>query len=250
MQQKVYVVCDNGRQAAFQAWAERSAQAHQAAFLGGRQILTASLGSTTAVNQTAALTAFAAVQQPADMLIVIDGTNLCEPGFSLQRFIQHAVVRNKDSVAFCTLSSQQGGQQVQLQLDGSAINPRVTNVVQPDASSTAAAGAAAYMAPLFAFTSASVPKLVQSGEQSLSQAVELLLESEQVYALPVQCSFDVSSLDGYLYADAFFTFYQQRWKLLHGQAASAQAKPQVSTALPPRRDAAGCASQYMMLHFS
>ncbi len=233
VQQKVYIVCDAGQQASFQAWAELSSQARQAGFLGSKQILAAPLGSTAAADQVAALSAFAATGSQPDMLIVIDGASLCEPGFSLHRFIQHSLVRNKDTVGFSTGPTEPGSQQVQLQLEGSVVNPRVIGLsqLQSGASNADSAGDSCCMAPVFAFKSTSLPKLLQSGAQTLSAALQVLLQSGYVYGLPVQCSFDLSNLDGYLYADAFFSFFQQHWNLLHGQSNKSEIMPaQVSTA--------------------
>lgn len=215
LQQKLYIVCDVGQQASFQAWAQRSPQAHQARFLGGKQILAAPLGSSTAANQLAALSAFAAIGSNPDILVVIDGASLCEPGFSLHRFIQHAMVRDKDCVAISSAPTEQVSQQLQLTLEGSMANPRVlaSEALQPGSIHSGC-----YLASVFAFKGTSIPKLVQSGAQSLSGAVQALLQcGDDVYGIPVQCSFDLSSVDGYWYADAFFCFYQQHWKLLHGQ---------------------------------
>jgi len=226
VQQKLYIVCDAGQQAHFQAWAERSPQAHQAGFLGGKQILSAPLGSSMAPNHAAALSAFAALGSLQDMLIVIDGARLCEPGFSLHRFIQHSLVRGKDCLAFSSGPTEHFSQQVQLQLEGSSANPRVIGL---QALQSGSASHGCCMAPVFAFKGISLPKLVQSGAQAVSEAVQVLFQSGDVYGVPVQCSFDLSNLDGYLYADAFFCFYQQHWKLLHGQTdMSASSALQVS----------------------
>jgi len=226
VQQKLYIVCDAGQQAHFQAWAEKSPQAHQAGFLGGKQILSAPLGSSVAPNQVAALSAFAALDSPPDTLVVIEGASLCEPGFSLHRFIQHSLVRGKDCVAFSSGPTEQFGQQVQLQLEGSSANPRVVGL---QALQSGSASHGCCMAPVFAFKGTSLPKLVQSGAQAVSEAVQVLIQSGEVYGVPVQCSFDLSNLDGYLYADAFFCFYQQHWTLLHWQTdMSASSAVQVS----------------------
>ncbi|KAL0036162.1 hypothetical protein WJX79_006434 [Trebouxia sp. C0005] len=142
------------------------AEAHQAGFLGGKQILSAPLGSSVAPNQVAALSAFAALGSPPETLVVIDGASLCEPGFSLHRFIQHSLVRGKDCFAFSSGPTEQLGQQVQVQLEGSSANPRVIGL----------------------------------------QA----LQSDS--------------------ANAFFCFYQQHWKLLHGQTdMSASSVLQINT---------------------
>ena len=226
VQQKLYIVCDAGQQAQFQAWAEKSPQAQQAGFLGGKQILSAPLGSSVAPNQVAALSAFAALGSPPDTLVVIDSASLCEPAFSLHRFIQHSLVRGKDCLAFSSGPTEQFGQQVQLQLEGSSANPRVIGL---QALQSGSASHGCCTAPVFAFKGTSLPKLVQSGAQAVSDAVKMLVQSGEVYGVPMQCSFDLSNLDGYLYADAFFCFYQQHWTLLHWQTdMSASSAVQVS----------------------
>ncbi len=223
VQQKLYIVCDAGQQAQFQAWAEKSPQAQQAGFLGGKQILSAPLGSSVAPNQVAALSAFAALGSPPDTLVVIDSASLCEPAFSLHRFIQHSLVRGKDCLAFSSGPTEQFGQQVQLQLKGSSANPRVIGL---QALQSGSASHGCCMAPVFAFKGTSLP---QSGAQAVSDAVKMLVQSGEVYGVPMQCSFDLSNLDGYLYADAFFCFYQQHWTLLHWQTdMSASSAVQVS----------------------
>lgn len=233
LQQRLYIVGDAGQQANIQAWAEKSPLACQAGFLGGKQILAAPIGSTAAPDQVAALSVFAANSNLPDMLIVIDGASLCEPGFSLHRFIQHSLVRSKDSVGFSSGLTEQGNQHIQLQVEGSALNPKVTGLVQvPSGTGNAdSISGRCCMAPIFAFKGTSIPKLLQSGSQSLSGALQGLLQSCGVYGVQVQCSFDLSNMDGYLYADAFFGFYQQHWKLLHGQTDMTESLPaQVSTA--------------------
>ena len=212
MQENVFIVCDAAQQAAFQTWAANSPQACQAGFSGGKQILTATLGSAAAPNQIAALSAFAATGSQSDMLIVVDGASLCEPGFSMHRFVQHSLARNTDSVGFSSAAYAQGSQQVHLHLEGSGVNPRVTGIAPMRAAQATAddISNSFCMAPVVAITGTSLPKLQQSGAQTLSGALQLLLPSLNVYGLPVQCSFDLSTFDGYLYADAFFGFSQQR----------------------------------------
>ena len=210
-------MCDVSQQASFQSWATKSPQALHAGFLGGKQILATRLGSSAAPDQVAALSAPAGCI--SDMLVVIDGASLCEPGFSMHRFIQHALVRNKDTVAFSSAPMcEQLHQQFQLDLQAGAANPQVKGIIERQSGmcSSDSISSNSYAAPVFAVKGSSIPKLEQTGCLSLCAALQMLMVSEDVYGLPVQCSFDLSTLDGYLYAAAFFDFYQQHWKLLHG----------------------------------
>ncbi|KAL3140032.1 hypothetical protein ABBQ38_004313 [Trebouxia sp. C0009 RCD-2024] len=152
------------------------------------------------------------------MLILIDGASLCEPDFRMHRFIQHALVRNKDTVAYSTApESEYLHQQFQLQLHGGSSNPQVAGIEQAQTGmcSSGRPSWSSYAAPVFAIRGSSIPKLQQTGLSHLCAALQTLTASADVYSLPVQCSFDLSTLDGYLYAAAFFDFYQQHWKLLH-----------------------------------
>ena len=188
-------------------------------FLGGKQILATQLGSSAAPDQVVALSAVAATGCLPDMLVVIDGASLCEPGFSMHRFIQHALVRNKDTVAFSSAPfCEQLNQQFQFDLQAGAANPQVKGIIERRYSlcSSDSISSSSYAAPIFAIKASSVPKLEQTGCLNLCAALQMLMNSEDVYGLPVQCSFDLSTLDGYLYAAAFYDFYQQHWKLLHG----------------------------------
>ena len=211
-------MCDASQHISLQSWAANSAQARDCSFLGGKQILPAQLGSSAATHHIAALSAIAATGCLPDMLIVIDGASLCEPDFRMHRFIQHALVRNKDTVAFSTApGSGQLNQQFQLQLQGSSANPQVRGItqMQPGMSNSDGLSSSPYAAPVFAIKGTSIPQLLQTGCFNLCAALQRLMSSSEVYSLPVQCSFDLSTLDGYLYAAAFFNFYQQHWKLLH-----------------------------------
>ena len=228
LQQKLYIVCDAGQQILLQSWAANSAQARQCGFLGGKQLLPAQLGSSAAADQVAVLSAIAATGSLPDLLILIDGASLCEPDFCMHRFIQHALVRNKDTVAFSTAPGyDQLNQQFQLELYGSSANPQVRGItqVQPGVCSSDGLPCSPYAVPVFAIKGTSIPKLQQSGSLHLCAALQTLMASADVYSLPVQCSFDLSTLDGYLYAAAFFDFYQQHWKLLHLVEDKAQGLP-------------------------
>ena len=227
LQKKLYIVCDASQHISLRSWAANSAQAHDCGFLGGKQILPAQLGSSAATDHIAALSAIAATGSLPDMLIVIDGASLCEPDFRMHRFIQHALVRNKDTVAFSTApGSGQLSQQFQLQLQGSSANPQVRGItqMQPGMSNSDGLSSSPYAAPVFAIRGTSIPQLQQTGCFNLCAALQRLMSSADVYGLPVQCSFDLSTLDGYLYTASFFNFYQQHWKLLH-TADKAQGIP-------------------------
>lgn len=228
LQQKLYIVCDASQHISLQSWAASSAQARHCGFLGGKQILPAQLGSSGATDHVAALSAIAATGSRPDMLILIDGASLCEPDFRMHRFIQHALVRNKDTVAFSTApGSGHLNQQFQLQLQGSGTNPQIRGIteMQPGMCNSDALCRSPHAAPVFAIQGRSIPQLQQTGSSDLCAALQTLMASADVYGLPVQCSFDLSTLDGYLYAAAFFDFYQQHWKLLHTMADKAEGKP-------------------------
>ena len=237
LQQRLYIVCDVGQQTSFQSWAATSVQACERGFLGGTQILSALLGSSAAVQQVAALSAIAATGSLPDMLVLIDGSSLCEPGFCMHRFIQHAIVRNKDTVAYSTApQSEYLHRQFQLQLHGSSANPQVTGIIQTQTGmcTSGSPSWSSYAAPVFAIRGSSIPELQQTGVSHLCAALQTLTASADVYSLPVQCSFDLSTLDGYLYAAAFFDFYQQHWKLLHKDEDKAHSIPsQVLTPTVP-----------------
>lgn len=212
-------------------------QARHGGFLGGAQILPAQLGSSAAAQQVAALSAIAATGSLPDMLILIDGASLCEPDFRMHRFIQHALVRNKDTVAYSTApESEYLHQQFQLQLHGGSSNPQVAGIEQAQTGmcSSGRPSWSSYAAPVFAIRGSSIPKLQQTGLSHLCAALQTLTASADVYSLPVQCSFDLSTLDGYLYAAAFFDFYQQHWKLLHKDEDKGHSIPsQVTTPTVP-----------------
>ena len=225
LQQKLFIVCDVSLQSSLRSWAAKHSQALQAGFTGGQQILAARIGSSAAPDQIAALSALAAHGSLPDTLIVIDGASLCEPDFSMHRFIQHALVRNKDTVACSTAPvSQHLHQHFQLDLQGAAANPQVRGMCekQPAMCNSNSSSCSSFAAPIFAVKGSSIPKLQQAGGLSLCAAIQTQINTEEVYALPVQCSFDLSTLDGYLYAAAFFDFYQQHWKLLHGGEQTAE----------------------------
>ena len=228
LQKKLYIVCDASQHVSLQSWAKNSAQARECGFLGGKQILPAQLGRSAATDHIAALSAIAATGDLPDMLIVIDGASLCEPDFHMHRFIQHALVRNKDTVAFSTApGSGQLNQQFRLQLQGSNANPQVMEItpMQPGMNSSDGLSSSPHAAPVFAIKGTSIPRLQQTGCFDLCAALQMLTSSADVYGLPVQCSFDLSTLDGYLYAAAFFDFYQQHWKLLHTVVDKAHGIP-------------------------
>lgn len=228
LQQKLYIVCEAGQQTSFQSWAANSVQARTSGFLGGDQLLPTQLGSSAAPHQVAALSAVAATGSLPEMLILIDGASLCEPGFSMHRFIQHALVRNKDTVAFSTApGSEHLHQQFQLHLQGASANPEVTEIAQTQTGMCSSDNPSwsSYAAPIFAIKGSSIPKLQQTGLSHLCAALQTLTACADVYSLPVQCSFDLSTLDGYLYAAAFFEFYQQHWKLLHKEEDKAHSIP-------------------------
>lgn len=162
------------------------------------------------------------------MLILVDAASLCEPDFRMHRFIQHALVRNKDTVAFSTaVGSSQLNQQFQLQLQGPSANPQVRGItqMQPGMSNSDGQCSSPHAAPVFAIKGTSIPQLQQTGCFNLCAALQALISSVGVYGLPVQCSFDLSTLGGYLYAAAFFDFYQQHWKLLHTVVDKAHGAP-------------------------
>ena len=228
LQQKLYIVCDSGQYSTFQTWAEKSLQAQQSGFLGGKQILAAQLGSSVQSDQLAPMSAIAPSVIPTDMLIFNYAASLCEPEFDMHRFIQHALVRNKDTVAFSSApGSEQLNQQFLLQLQGGLANPQVTRMTHRPAgmSSSDPVVCGYHAATVFAIRGTSISTLQQSNTSSLCAAFQTLMASEGVYGLPVQCSFDLSTLDGYLYAAAFFDFYQQHWKLLHSGEDKAEGVP-------------------------
>ena len=151
----------------------------------------------------------------------MDGACLCEPGFSLQRFVQHSLTRNADMITFSpTVSASNADSHMSwAQLQDSSINPRVTAITQqcsPDVS--------CIVGPVYGLTKATCTAVIQqAGMMRLQDAMQQGLQMTALYGSPIQCSFDLSSHEGYLYADAFFTFCQQQWALLHGPTITASA---------------------------
>lgn len=213
-----YIVCNPAEQADFQAYLTQHQQQHT---LCSHSLIVAQLGSSAAPNHIAGLTALAAAQPLPDLLIVLDGACLCEPGFSLQRFVQHSLTRSADVISFSpTVPALNVDSHVSwVQLQDSSINPRVNVISQqcsPDVSCV--------VGPVHALTKATCTAIIQQGgAMRLQDAVQHILQMTALYGSPVQCSFDLSSLEGYLYADAFFTFSQQQWALLHGPMVPASA---------------------------
>lgn len=215
---KLYVVCNPTEQAEIQMCL---AKHQQASFSSQICLVTAQLGSSAAPNHTAGLNALAAAHPLPELLIVLDGAGLCEPGFSLQRFVQHTLTRNADMISFSPAlpPSAISSSAAWVQLQDSSINPRAVDITQQ--CSPAACYAIGPVYGLYQQTLTAVSQ--QGGAARLQDAMQQLLQSTAVYASPVQCNLDVSNLEGYLYADAFFTFCEQQWALLHGPLLSDSA---------------------------
>lgn len=216
---KLYVVCSPTEQAEIQVCLAKHQQQQQALFSSQICLVTAQLGSSAAPNHTAGLRALAAAHPLPELLIVLDGAGLCEPGFSLQRFVQHTLTRNADMISFSPAlpPSAISSSAAWVQLQDSSINPRAVDIVQQY-------NPAAYtIGPVYGLYQQTLTAVSQQGATRLQDAMQMLLHSSAVYASPVQCSLDVSNLEGYLYADAFYTFCEQQWALLHGPLLSDSA---------------------------
>ena len=221
---QLYIVCNPAELADFQACLQRHQQQNT---LVACTLVPAQLGSSAAPNHLAGLTTLAAAQPLPDLLIVLDGACLCEPGFSLQRFVQHTLTRNADMVSFspAALPEVVGSTSAWVQLQDSSINPRVIDISQECRLSLCCP-----LGPVYGLYQSTLKALLQQASATrLQDALQLKLQHTPLYASPVQCSFDLSSLEGYLYADAYFTFCQQQWALLHGPMLSAVSAASISS---------------------
>lgn len=226
---QLYIICNPAELADFQACLQRLQQNALVACT----LVPAQLGSSAAPNHLAGLTTLAAAQPLPDLLIVLDGACLCEPGFSLQRFVQHTLTRNANMVSFspAALPEVVGSTPAGVQLQDSSINPRVVDINQECGLSLCCP-----LGPVYGLYQPTLKALLQQADATrLQDALQLALQRTPLYASPVQCSFDLSSLEGYLYADAFFTFCQQQWALLHGPMLSAVSASPAATISSPQQ---------------
>lgn len=229
---RLYIVCNSAEQANFRICLAKYQQ-QQTCVTRQIHIVSAQLGNSTAPDHTTGLIALAAAHPLPDLLIVLDGACLCEPGFSLQRFVQHTLTRNADMISFSPtiLPGPSGSSAAWVELQGSSVNPRAVSITQ-QCSPTACYA----VGPVYGLYQPTLSALLQGGASRLQDFLQLMLQSTAVYALPVHCSFDLSSLEGYLYADAFCTFCEQQWALLHSPMLSASAaSPAVALPSSPQQ---------------
>mmetsp|Transcript_14019 Transcript_14019/g.16985 ORF Transcript_14019/g.16985 Transcript_14019/m.16985 type:complete len:512 (+) Transcript_14019:62-1597(+) len=149
-------------------------------------------------------------------LVVIDCDYLFHPSFNLQRIIEHATIRGKDTVTYVNLKDEsQLSNHVALELADDTTNPKVSSILcHPKPGETFSMDV---LAPMYIFRRTTLP-IIQDWVRSnpsvpMADAVPRFLEQlpsmAPVYALHSGHVFDVKSLSSFLYVDNLFDFYEK-----------------------------------------
>ena len=160
-------------------------------------------------------------------VLVIDGTYLCAPDYDLNGFVEHAVMRGKDAVAYVNVDASDAGVRPRLSLEknpaGRTVsNPEVVSVTPyPDARANGSGGTVSVCGPVMFLRRTTLPLVAEffadeglrwseSGvapDEMLGRLLVFLQKRETVYALEMKhCFAPGVSVGTYVYVNELFGF--------------------------------------------
>mmetsp|Transcript_23750 Transcript_23750/g.32698 ORF Transcript_23750/g.32698 Transcript_23750/m.32698 type:complete len:458 (-) Transcript_23750:157-1530(-) len=213
VEQKMYILCNDDNYEQYVAWAKNPKLS-----CGGFPVSHVISNGASAKEHSGIISDIDIfIQKTGDHatdLVVVEGDYLFHPSFNLQRIVEHAIVRGKDTVTYLNLKDAEHRphhKMIEFATEGS--NPKVECIkAHPAVSETSSLAA---VAPLYVFRKSTLPKLQaflrDTPGLSLSiQAAQFfayLPTAAPLYALNVGHVFDVKSTDNYNYVDNLFAFY-------------------------------------------
>ena len=160
-------------------------------------------------------------------VLVIDGTYLCAPDYDLNGFVEHALMRGKDAVAYVNVDASDAGVRPRLSLEknpaGRTVsNPEVVSVTPyPDARANGSGGTVSVCGPVMFLRRTTLPLVAEffadeglrwseSGvapDEMLGRLLVFLQKRETVYALEMKhCFAPGVSVGTYVYVNELFGF--------------------------------------------
>ena len=160
-------------------------------------------------------------------VLVIDGSYLCAPDYDLNGFVEHAVMRGKDAVAYVNVDASDAGVRPRLSLEknpaGRTVsNPEVVSVTPyPDARANGSGGTVSVCGPVMFLRRTTLPLVAEffadeglrwseSGvapDEMLGRLLVFLQKRETVYALEMKhCFAPGVSVGTYVYVNELFGF--------------------------------------------